>query len=118
MKRTKSQRRNWKDAVLANARQQIEESKKTGQWWQRNVEFNPDLGLPEKYKSVVGLLFEELKVSGYKLDQKLKDLEILLANLWLQTRRPISISLNTHDYTSKKSRYCSSFIPSRTFNKR
>ncbi len=102
MKRTRFQRWNWKDAVLANARKQIQESKESGQWWQRNVAFSPDLELPEKYNSVVGRLFDELRMSGYKMDQKLKDLEILLANLWLQKRRLVSISLITHNYTSKK----------------
>ena len=98
MKRTKV------TGVSEDARKQREEYKKSGSWLQRNVRYNHGHYLDEKHRRLADRLFISLQLKGgYNIKQKYKDLEILLANLFTQTRRPISISLNRNDY--KQTRY-------------
>jgi hypothetical protein len=102
MRRTKGKGIKYK--VRAAAKKEREEYRKSGSWLQNDVPYNPGHYLDEKHKRLADKLFISLQLKGgYKIEQKYEDLEILLANLFTQTRRPISISLNRNDY--KKTRY-------------
>jgi len=67
--------------------------------------------LSEAYKRVARQIFNELDIKGYKVDQKFKDFEILLANLLsvrldkrpMEPERPISVSLDRNNW--QKTRY-------------
>ncbi|MBE0654679.1 MAG: hypothetical protein IH594_12820, partial [Bacteroidales bacterium] len=90
-------------AIEANIKKSHEESIRSGQWFHGSVSFDPCRYLDDKYKGQVTKLFELLRLNtGYKTDQKLKDFEVLLANLLHQTRKPISISLNKNDWNLTK----------------
>jgi hypothetical protein len=90
--------------VIADAKRQRKDFKGSGAWLQRSVSFNPDLHLNAKNLDIANILFDSLEFGGgYKDIQKRTDFQILLANLFSQTRRPISISLNRNDY--KPSQY-------------
>lgn len=100
-----------RNAVVENARKSFERERESGSFWQNNVLFNQDAGLPGKFKFVVDQIFNELKVSGYKPDQKRKDVEILLANLLNNRRRkPVSISMNGNDYVKNRYGRASAFV--------
>lgn len=93
-----------KGAVYASVMKALAASRGTGAWLQRNVRFDQDRYLNEENKLLASKLLDSLNIEGgYKAEQKLRDTEILLANLFQQTRKPVSISLNQNDY--KQSRY-------------
>ena len=90
--------------VYLNALRDFARYKESGAYWQDAVKYNPDNFLNNKLKILSDQLFKSLKLQGgYKQEQKQKDFETLLANLFDQIKKPISISLFEKDW--KKTRY-------------
>src|ERR1035437_7596478 len=93
----------WKGKVLADLMKH-EELENIGVWLNKAIRFSPELYLNEKHKIKADILFDSLPFkAGYNQEQKHKDFEILLANLFYQTKNPIRISLNRNNW--KKSKY-------------
>lgn len=89
--------------VLEDAERQRAEFKESGAWLHDSVPFNQDRYLDDKNKALANQLFNFLHLEGgYKTEQRRKDFEILLANLFDQTIKPISISLNKNDWKSTR----------------
>jgi hypothetical protein len=91
--------------VKEAAKKAIEARKDTKEFLQNNVSFDQSLRLNAAGKQATKELFDSLYqgVSLYKQDQKLLDLEILVANLARVKHRSLSISLNRKSW--KISRY-------------
>lgn len=90
--------------IRANALRDLARYKESGSYWQDSIPYDQNNSLNEKNKVLSDQLFKSLKLDkGYKQKQKQKDFEILLANLFHQSLKPISISLNEKDW--KKTRY-------------
>jgi len=90
--------------VYLTALKDLARYKESGAYWQDAVKYNPDKFLNNRLKILSDQLFKSLKLQGgYKQEQKQKDFETLLANLFDQIKKPISISLFEKDW--KKTRY-------------
>jgi hypothetical protein len=88
-----------RNAVRKDTERQREEYRHSGAWLHNAVDFDSDLCLFGNNKILANILFDSLELStGYKENQKQDDFEILLANLFSQTRKPIKISRNRNDY--------------------
>ncbi|NQU79982.1 MAG: hypothetical protein HQ543_00515 [Bacteroidetes bacterium] len=100
MKRTKWKKRSvFKGKVGKDAKKHREEFRKSGAWLHNSVKFNSDVHLSRKYKRLADKLFDSLQLQGvYKVEEKKMDFETLLANLFQQTRKPISISLSSNSW--------------------
>lgn len=79
-------------------------------WLQENGRFDHDLKLPEERLFIIENLYRALAISGYKEQQKLLDLEILIANLILTRTKPKSISLNRNTWTKTRYSRASYFV--------
>ena len=79
--------REWLEREL---REQREDPDKRRSWLQRTVRYDPNM----RFKNDPGLewLWRELKITGRNIDQKLLNLDCLVANLTNQRTRPIQIS--------------------------
>lgn len=86
--------------VSQDARKQIEAEKGTGPWLERNIDFDPSRTLDQAGKAKVIELFDWLYqgVSIYKKEQKIFDLEVLIANLLSAGNRPVAISLDRNHW--------------------
>jgi hypothetical protein len=94
------------NGVIDDLRLSRAEFRKSGAYLNRSIPFDGNLSLDNKYKAVADKLFIELKLDkGYIIEQKKLDLQILLANLFYQTRRPISISLSPNSWKHHLGRY-------------
>jgi hypothetical protein len=92
-----------KNKVRQDAKTSRKEFRGGGKWLNDAVEFNPELSIVDESKRQAEALFDTLiEKSGYKVQQKIKDFNILLANLLKQNQRPISISLNRNDWKQSK----------------
>jgi len=91
MERTKN---SFKNNIIKDARQQRKKYRESGAWLYDAIKFNHGHYLiSERDKTIANRLFNSLQLQGgYKLEQKQKDFEILLANLFNQTRKPIRVS--------------------------
>lgn len=89
------------ELIRANARISREEYKQTDAYWNNNTEFVPDLKLSNEAQPYLNNLFNELikGKNAYNKEDKLNDLETLVANLLNQSRKPISVSLNVNHYS-------------------
>lgn len=100
-----------KKNVLKDARQQQKKHRESGYWLHNSVAFDRDYYLDEKYRRLANKLFSSLQLrGGYNVEQKHKDFETLLANLFHQTKRPISISLSQNDWKQTQYNKTSYFI--------
>ncbi|MBA7523260.1 hypothetical protein ES705_15383 [subsurface metagenome] len=90
--------------ILEEAKEKQEDYRRSSELLQRAIMFNHDLALNGKQKNIVNRLYcsLELQKKGYKEKQKQRDFEILLANLFYQTKYPIAISLNKNDWIQTK----------------
>jgi hypothetical protein len=105
MERTKfnSGKKTFKEEILGCIRKWQEDYKKSGRWLQDAVEYSQDFVLVDANKKQAKVLFDSLPIQGrYKSEQKQRDFEILLANLFDQKKKPIRISLNQNDYKRTK----------------
>ena len=90
--------------VIEDAERQRLKYRESGSWLNDSIPYNQDHYLDEENKTLAQKLLSDLKIKGgYKAEQKQKDFEILLANLFDQKRKPVSISLKQMDW--KLSRY-------------
>lgn len=97
--------------VGKNAKREREEFKKSGAWLHNSIAFDPDVHLSKKYKRLADELFCSLQLNGgYKVEQKKEDFEILLANLFQQTNKPISISMSQNSWKQTQYNKVSYFI--------
>ena len=100
-----------KENVLKDAKQQRKKHRESGHWLHNSIAFDRDHYLDEKYKRLANKLFYSLQLKGgYKPEQKRRDFETLLANLFHQTKKPISISLNRNDWKHTQYSKTSYFI--------
>lgn len=96
--------RSFTDKILRSAEKDFLQLKKSGRWWQGATKFDQSLQLTEKALAIANVLFGKLGlVKGYKIDEKRKNFEILIANLINRPLKPVRISLNSSSY--KKNRY-------------
>lgn len=94
------QRTKWKGKVGRNSKKQKREQP-LGVWLNDSVGFTQDARLPKKDLPIVRRIFRDLNIEGYNKDQKLTDLEVLLANLLQYRKRlPVAISMNSNDWKS------------------
>jgi hypothetical protein len=94
-------KRDWTKAIGQSIKRDIQRSKDSGMFWQDSVEFDYDIELDERYDDKTEQIFELIKEPGKrytKAYQKMRDLRIVLGNLFDQTRKPIAVSLNNNDY--------------------
>jgi len=97
--------------VLENAKRQRKKYRESPAWLQCGVAFDNGHHLTEEHQSSANKLFEQLIIQdGYKIYQKKKDFETLLANLFHQTRHPIIVSLNRNDWVKTQYNNTSYFI--------
>jgi len=97
--------------VLEDAKKRSAEYRESGAWLHNSVPYDPNNYLNEDNKALAHKLLSSLKMrEGYKAEQKQKDIEILLANLFDQKRKPISISLNEKDWKYTRYNKSSYFI--------
>lgn len=88
-----------RNAVRDNAKKQREAYRESGAWLQNHVVFSHSLCLSAGNEIIADALFTELVGRNvYKREQKRNDLEILLANLIHNRRKPTSISLNRDEW--------------------
>ena len=112
MKRTRftGQRKISERAILECARQDIERSKRSGSRYHAAVKFNCGFFL-EGSDEILVKLFNDLDLNqGRKIAQKLKNLEIIVANLTFQRTYPIRVSFNINNWKPTRyqlSSYCS-----------
>lgn len=93
----------WKSKILADAKKQLNDFKESNQWLHDAARFNPGLYLEGNTKSRAYQLFTDLQLGeGYKIEQKQKDFDILIANLIDQRRKPIKITQNRNDWKRNK----------------
>lgn len=85
--------------VKKNMERQYAEYKKSGTWLHNSVSYKQDRYLDDNNKALANKLFNTLHIKqGYEVEQKYQDFEILLANLFDQIKKPISISLSKNNW--------------------
>jgi hypothetical protein len=93
------------EAVSHAAKKETDKRRGSNAWLQEDVAYDRDLRLPDGQKPIVEDLLRNLTGGEYvyKLDQKILDLEILLANLFQKKlRRPVSVSMDRNDWRSSR----------------
>lgn len=107
----------WKQKVMANAIKQQKERRQNPAWLNDCLPFSHSLTvLPESHHALADLFNEILGKDRYKKDQKWQDFLILLSNLALAKRKPVSISLHRNDW-KKKQKHESKLLHHFTCNK-
>ena len=97
--------------VKEDAERQQKEFKDSDAWLQDSVNFNPNIRLNEKNKTLANQLFDRLHLNvGTKQDQKRIDFEVLIVNLLDQFKKPVTISLNQNDWKYTRYNKSSYFI--------
>ena len=100
-----------RSSLREKARQAAEQKEGTESWWlNNNTTFDHSFSLSENLHIVAKTLFNALAIDGYKVEQKYRDFEILLANLLYQRRKPVSISRNINDWGKSRYRNTSYFM--------
>ena len=96
--------------ILENIRKQREEYRHSAHWLHNSISYDTGCYLEEKHKILSKQLFNSLGFQDrYKQEQKLKDYETLLANLFYQNRKPVNVSLNQDDWKHTQYNNCSYF---------
>jgi len=94
----------WCQHIGLNAREQLKNYRNSDMWLHNAYRFNSGYFFNCNVKFIITNLFNLLELeSGYKIENKKKDLEILIANLLRNTKRPLRVPLNVNKW--KKSRY-------------
>lgn len=108
----------WKGKIAKDAERNLRRRIGSKRWLKQSKIFDHSLKLKGDYKDVCKRLFDEIiDVKGQKkIEQKLIDFEILIANLinsfnsrFKLHKRPISISRNSHSWTKNRYKKASPF---------
>jgi len=98
---------NLKTAINLDNKKRLRDEEGTPQWLNRSSLFSHDLRIQENDLQLFDLLLKETEgICIYNLEQIKLDLEILIANLFLNSK-PVAISLNRNNWKKDSSRRAS-----------